>query len=608
MEEWCVLPDGGCMFNTQRRGGCGECQGTANLVVYRDGEIIHNTHEGVRFVCQNLFSFVVPCTMTFMELQNGLCQSMENGTLMRTQMRQPHIELYVEFETVEAEGIQNDLEVEDDRAAVYKGMNSDSEDDFEATYEAGDEDDDGDVGVEIAADNVVVHPSISQPMNVPPFMRVADPEDGEFRIGVEYSSRKSVVAAIRSYTIARGVDYDVYESEPQTFYAKCKMYGRGCDWLIQASLIRKKGCWEIRRYNGRHTCTTGVISQDHSKLDSDTVAETIRPLVEIDPSIKVKTIIAEVQSRFNYTISYRKAWLAKQKSIAKVFGDWEESYQALPWWLSVMVQKIPGSVVQIETRPLYNGNEEAQGVKILHRVFWSFNPCVRAFRHCKPLVQVDGIHLYEKYKGTLLVAVAQDGNQNIVPIAFALVEGETADAWHFFLRNLRMHVVRKDGVGMISDRHESIRAAVNRSGGDWQPPRAWWMFCIRHIGSNFLRAFKVPHLQKLVVNIGYSRTVEEYNINYKRLEERGEAYARWCDAIGLRHWVLAFDEGHRWGHMTTNLVECINSVLKGARNLPVLALVRATYYRLNEFLRGRVLSLTNANVRDILIPYSHSSG
>ncbi|XP_016199073.2 uncharacterized protein LOC107640037 [Arachis ipaensis] len=503
-------------------------EGTANLMVYRDGEIIRNTHEGVRFVCQNPFSFVVPCTMTLMELQNGLCQSMENNEVSmqnmfqihrQTQMRQPQIDLYVEFETVEVEGTQNDLEVGDDRAAVYEGMNSDSEEDFKATYEADDEDEDGDVGVEIAAENVVVHPSISQPMNVPPFMRVANPEDGEFRIEMEYSSRKTVVAAIRSYTIARGVDYDVYESEPQTFYAKCKMYGCGCDWLIRASLIRKKGCWEIRRYNGRHTCSMGVISQDHSKLDSNTVAEAIRPLVETDPSIKVKSIIAEIQSRFNYTISYRKAWLAKQKSIAKVFGDWEESYQALPWWLLVMVQKMPGSVVQIETRPLYNGNEEAQGVKILHRVFWSFNPCIRAFRHCKPLVQVDGTHLYGKYKGTLLIAVAQDGNQNIVPIAFALVEGETADAWHFFLRNLRMHIVRKDGVGMISDRHESIRAAVNRSGGDWQPPRAWWMFCIRHIGSNFLRAFKVPHLQKLVVNIGYSRTVEEYNINYKRLEE-----------------------------------------------------------------------------------------
>ncbi|RYR57440.1 hypothetical protein Ahy_A05g023172 [Arachis hypogaea] len=82
---------------------------------------------------------------------------------------------------------------------------------------------------------------------------IANPEDGEFRIRMEYSSRKTVVAAIRSYTIARGVDYD-------TFYAKCKMYGRGCDWLIRASLIRKKGCWEIRRYNGRHTCSMGMIS------------------------------------------------------------------------------------------------------------------------------------------------------------------------------------------------------------------------------------------------------------------------------------------------------------------------------------------------------------
>nr|XP_025648015.1 uncharacterized protein LOC112742994 [Arachis hypogaea] len=501
----------------------------------------------------------------------------------QTQMRHPQIELYIEFEAVEPVAVQNDIDIDDDRAAVYEGMNSDSEEDFEATYEAGDEDEDGDVGVEAAAENVVVHPLSSQPMGIPPFMReldldamhalefpeyakigVAGPKDGEFRIGMEYNSRKSVVAAIRSFTISRGVDYDVYESEPQTFYAKCKM-------LLGDTQI-----------NGRHTCTIGTISQDHSKLDLDTVVEAIRPLVETGPSIKVKSIIAEVQSRFNYTISYRKAWLAKQKSIAKVFGGWEDSYQALPWWLSVMVQKMSGSVVQIETRPLYNGNEEAQGVKILHRVFWSFNPCIRAFRHCKPLVQVEGTHLYEKYKGTLLVVVAQDRNQNIVPIAFALVEGETADAWHFFLRNLQTYVVRKDGVGMISDRHESIRAAVNRSGGDWQLPRAWWMFCIRHIGSNFLRAFKVPHLQKLVVNIGYSRTVEEYNINYKRLEERGEAYARWCDAIGLRHWVLAFDKGHRWGHTTTNLVECINSVLKGVRNLPVLALVRATYYRLNE--------------------------
>ena len=34
--------------------------------------------------------------------------------------------------------------------------------------------------------------------------------------------------------------------------------------------------------------------------------------------------------------------------------------------------------------------------------------------------------------------------------------------------------------------------------------------------------------------------------------------------------------------MTMNLVECMNSVVKGARNLSITALVRTTYYQLAE--------------------------
>ncbi|RYQ98584.1 hypothetical protein Ahy_B07g086333 [Arachis hypogaea] len=121
-------------------------------------------------------------------------------------------------------------------------------------------------------------------------------EDGEFSIG----SRESVISTIRSYTIAKGVDYIVYELKPQIFYTKCKRYGTGCDWLIRASLIQKKGCWEIRRYNGKNMCTMGMISQEHAKLDSNTIADAIRPLIEVNPSVKVRSIIEEVQSKFNY--------------------------------------------------------------------------------------------------------------------------------------------------------------------------------------------------------------------------------------------------------------------------------------------------------------------
>ncbi|XP_057739988.1 uncharacterized protein LOC130957117 [Arachis stenosperma] len=439
----------------------------------------------------------------------------------QTRFHVPMIELYVEFEQQSGLGVVGEEVNVDELGDIDWGEdNSDSEEEFETNYEVDDENDDRDLAGNAAA------------------------EDGEFSVRMEFGSRESVISAIKSYTIARRVDYTVYKFEPQAFYAKYKGYGEGCGWLIQASLIQNKACWEIRRYNGKHTCTMGTISQDHAKLTSNTIAEAIRPLVEADPSIKVKSIIAEVQSRFNYNVSYCKAWLAKQKSVAKIFGDWKVSYQTLPIWLKAMNVKMP--------------------------------------RHCKPLMQVDGTHLYGKYKGALMVVVAQDGNQNIVPIAFAIVNGKTADAWEFFLTNLRRYVVTIDGVDIISDRHTFIDTAVGRSNGAWSPPRAWRMYCIRHIGSNFLRRFKAPYLHKLVINTGYFMTEQENNKNYQRLKEWSEAYTQWCDDIGVERWMLAFDGGHRWGHMTTNLVECINSVLKGAHNLPVTVIVRFTFYRLNE--------------------------
>ncbi|XP_016178142.1 uncharacterized protein LOC107620506 [Arachis ipaensis] len=237
-------------------------------------------------------------------------------------------------------------------------------------------------------------------------------------------------------------------------------------------MISRKYCWVIRRYNGSHICTRATISQDHLKLDSNTIAKAIKPLVEADPSIKVKSVIAEVQSKFNYTISYQKAWLAKQKLVKKIFGGWEASYEALPIWLEAMCHKEPSAAVHFETMPPYQGDDLVTDIQVLQRVFWSYYPCIRLFRHCKPVIQVDGTHLYGKYKGCLLVAVSQDGNNKIVPIPFAIVEGETSDALHFFLSNLRQYMVTRDGVGLISDRHESINAVVARSNGAWSPPRA----------------------------------------------------------------------------------------------------------------------------------------
>ena len=40
----------------------------------------------------------------------------------------------------------------------------------------------------------------------------------------------------------------------------------------------------------------------------------------------------------------------------------------------------------------------------------------------------NGTHLYEKYKGTLMIAMGYDGNNYLFPLFFALIESENIDS------------------------------------------------------------------------------------------------------------------------------------------------------------------------------------
>lgn len=75
------------------------------------------------------------------------------------------------------------------------------------------------------------------------------------------------------------------------------------------------------------------------------------------------------------------------------------------------------------------------------------------FALCKPIIQIDGTWLYEKYNRILLMEVAQGDDNNIFPIAFALVQGETSGGWIFFLKNPRTRVSLQPNLYFQADMH-----------------------------------------------------------------------------------------------------------------------------------------------------------
>ena len=45
------------------------------------------------------------------------------------------------------------------------------------------------------------------------------------------------------------------------------------------------------------------------------------------------------------------------------------------------------------------------------------------------MISIDATHLYGKYKGKLMIAMATDANNKIYPVAFAVVDNESTDTW-----------------------------------------------------------------------------------------------------------------------------------------------------------------------------------
>ncbi|GKA80357.1 transposase, MuDR, MULE transposase domain protein [Tanacetum coccineum] len=62
---------------------------------------------------------------------------------------------------------------------------------------------------------------------------------------------------------------------------------------------------------------------------------------------------------------------------------------------------------------------------------------IRTFRNYLCHVLMIAAHLKGLYKGTYLVAMAIDGNNQIVPIAFGICKGETGPCWTWWMSVLR---------------------------------------------------------------------------------------------------------------------------------------------------------------------------
>ncbi|KAL2243865.1 UNVERIFIED_CONTAM: hypothetical protein Sindi_0504500 [Sesamum indicum] len=195
--------------------------------------------------------------------------------------------------------------------------------------------------------------------------------------------------------------------------------------------------------------------------------------VKCNPSYGIKHVIQTVKDHTGYDIAYQKAWYSLKMAREMVYGTWESSVQKLPKYLGALQKYNPGTIVEWQ----HKARDTSTGAYVIGYVFWAFKPCIEGFQHCRNLISVDGTHLYTKYKHKMLIAAAMDGNQQVLPLAFAVVDEESLLSWKWFLRQLSRHIIRgRRGICLISDRHAGITRAV-RECPNFVPPNGVHRYC-----------------------------------------------------------------------------------------------------------------------------------
>ncbi|GKC09067.1 transposase, MuDR, MULE transposase domain protein, partial [Tanacetum coccineum] len=260
-----------------------------------------------------------------------------------------------------------------------------------------------------------------------------------------------------------------------------------------------------------------------------------------------------VLKKFNLEANYLLNLSAKLSSIDdnfditddnKMRGSPYESFEMLPYYCYNLERKNKGIVTRIKT--------DEKGV--FEMLFIALGASIRTFvNYPRPWVIIDAAHLKGQYKGTNLMAVGMDGNNQIVLIAFSVCKGETGPCWSWWMSVLKECIGDNPSLLFISDRHAAIALAVQ---------------------NEFPLAYHVAY------------TTEEFSSSMSHLQDiQPDAYDKLCQ-LGPQRWSRAHCPLVRYNYLTSNSVESVNACTVVYRKLPVLklaetyrAMVQEWYYQ-----------------------------
>ena len=125
------------------------------------------------------------------------------------------------------------------------------------------------------------------------------------------------------------------------------------------------------------------------------------------------------------------AYKIKYAAHRKLHGSIKQHYSKLMSYMEALKQSSPKSHFTIVT----DGNTNP---RTFQRMFVCFEGVKEGWvKGCKKFLCIDGCFIKTFLGGMLLSAVGRDTNEQMYPLAWAVVEGENNESWQWFISKLK---------------------------------------------------------------------------------------------------------------------------------------------------------------------------
>lgn len=229
-------------------------------------------------------------------------------------------------------------------------------------------------------------------------------------------------------------------------------------------------------------------------------------------------LINSLQRQTGSRVKYITAYKAVKSCMLKLKMILDNSYQCI----NGLIQTFNNESVFYDIQTENNCSKH---------FFMTWKATKHFYSYGRKIITVDGAFIFDPNKRTLLVAAAQDGFDNLILLAFAIVESEDGSSWKYFINNLDLRFyINKNQTIIAPDKDLGLQSSILEI-----TPDIIRCNCVRHIAKNLKLRFGrnlITKYWKLV----YEKNKGIFNSKFEELRNVNNELCSELDLIGVETW------------------------------------------------------------------------